>query len=166
LLAAASVGVGGTGAVGLENLKITVAVAVGSGVLVGRVGVMVAVGVKVGMARAVCVRAALAVCAIKVPIAFGSIVGMTGAALPGTHAMIVTSAANQSRYFVLRVVMIPFACASRRMRNHLTHLWPALRAYGLSTVMAVYGKHRGPSTLQVITWKPCWLGATASKITW
>ena len=109
---------------GLKNLKITVAVAVGSGVLVARVGVMVAVGVTVGMARAVCVRAALAVCAINVPMAFGSMVGMIGAALPGTHATMVTRAINQSRYLVLWIVIIDFACASRRRGSHLT---PGLR---------------------------------------
>ena len=149
MLAAASVGVGGTGAVGLENRKIMVAVAVGSGVLVARVGVMVAVGVTVGMARAVCVRAASAVRTIKVPIAFGSIVGTIGAALPGTHAMIVTSAISQSRYLVLCVVIV--VSPMRLAGCKATFTGPVLRAYGLSTLMAVYGKQSGPSTLQVIT---------------
>src|SRR5262245_40142692 len=93
-------------AVGLEIMKITVFVAEGSGVWVGRVGVMVGGEVSVGRAAAVCVRAALAVCAMKVPMELGSIVGKAGAAVPGTHAITVTSAMNQSRYFDLRVVMV------------------------------------------------------------
>src|SRR4030095_3062181 len=141
--------VAGITAVGLKKMKITVEVAVGSGVLVERVGVIVAVGVRVGTAAAVLVRAAFAVCTIRVPIVLGSIVGTTGAAAPGIHAMIITSIMNQSRYFVLRVVMIPLACASGMMGG--SRLMPGLRSYGFSTMMSVYGKQIGPSTLQVIT---------------
>jgi hypothetical protein len=105
LLVAFAVLVAGITAVGLKKMKITVEVAVGSGVLVARVGVIVTVGVRVGTAAAVLVRAAFAVCTIRVPIVLGSIVGITGAAPPGIHAMTVTSAMNQSRYFVLGVVI-------------------------------------------------------------
>jgi hypothetical protein len=66
-----------------------------------------------------------------VPIALGSIVGMMGAALPGTHARMVASAINQSRHFVLRVVIIPFVIASRKIGSRL--LIPGLGRYGLST---------------------------------
>jgi len=51
--------------VGEERIKITVAVSVGDGVDVLRVGVIVTVGVDVGIAAAVCVNAALAVWAIN-----------------------------------------------------------------------------------------------------
>jgi hypothetical protein len=109
LLVAFGVLVIGTMAVGLEMMKMTVFVAEGSGVSVGRVGVMVGVDVNVGRAAAVCVRATLAVKAMKVPIELGSIVGKAGAAVPGTQAITVTSAINQSRYFLVRVVMNPRA---------------------------------------------------------
>jgi hypothetical protein len=57
------VNVGITGGVGVERMKITVFVAVGSGVLVlVGVGVMVSVGVEVGIAAAVCEDAASTVC--------------------------------------------------------------------------------------------------------
>src|SRR4030095_6547928 len=85
LLVALTVLVAGITAVGLKKMKITGEVAVGLVVLVARVGVIVAVGVRVGTAAAVLVRAAFAVCTIRVPIVLGSIVGTTGAAAPGTQ---------------------------------------------------------------------------------
>jgi hypothetical protein len=71
--------------VGVERMKITVAVAVGEGVSVGRVGVIEGVRVDVGWAAAVRVEAASAVWAIKVFTAFGSAVGK-GAANVGPQA--------------------------------------------------------------------------------
>ena len=99
--------VGTTEAVGVENIKITVFVAVGSGVSVFRgVGVNVSVGVG-GIATKVCVDAALAVCAMNVLIAPGSRVGTGGGAEKvGTHAMTTARMVNQRRNFTRRFDMI------------------------------------------------------------
>jgi hypothetical protein len=92
--------------VGVERMKSTVAVAVGEGVSVLTVGVSVGLGVNEGMAAAVCVPAALTVCAIKVLTAPGSTVGTDGAASVGTHAMISARAVTQTNNLVLRVAVI------------------------------------------------------------
>ena len=84
------------------------AVAVGSCVSVLRgVGVKEAVGVTVGIALAVWVDAALAVCTMNVLIALASVVGTDGTAKDGTHARTTVSAVNQNRYFVLGVAILP-----------------------------------------------------------
>ena len=70
--------VGSTRGVGVERIKITVEVALGRGVGVLTVGVIVGVGVNDGMDAAVCVDAASTVCAINVLTAPGSIVGTDG----------------------------------------------------------------------------------------
>jgi hypothetical protein len=98
-----NVKVGMTGTVGVERTKITVDVAVGDMVGLGRVGVNVGVKVKVGMAATVCVDAALAVCAMMVLISFGSAVGKDVVVMAGPHAITNTSAVNRYRSFVLRV---------------------------------------------------------------
>jgi len=89
-------------------MKITVFVAVGSGVSVLRgVGVKVPVGVEVGRATKVCVDAALAVCTMNVLIAPGSRVGTGGGAEKlGTHAMTTARMVNQRRNFTGRFDMI------------------------------------------------------------
>jgi len=85
-----------------------VEVAVGSCVSVLRgVGVKEAVGVKVGIALAVWVDAAFAVCTINVLIALESVVGTDGAAKVGTHPITTASAVNQNRYFFLGVAIFP-----------------------------------------------------------
>ena len=92
---------------GVKKRKCTVAVALGSSVSVLRgVGVKVVVGVNVGRAASVWVAAATAVCAMIVPIEFGSMMG-AGAevAKVGTHAMINSSAVNQVRYFIFCVAI-------------------------------------------------------------
>jgi hypothetical protein len=93
-----------TKGVGVDNIKITVFVAVGSGVSVFRgVAVKVSVDVDVGITAAVCVEAAFAVCTIYVLITPRSSVGSGGAEeKAGTHAMIKTRAVNQTENFVLR----------------------------------------------------------------
>lgn len=92
------VDVADTTAVGLKKMKITVEVAVGSGVSVNRgVAVKVAVGDAVGIAAEVWLAAATEVCAMNVLTALGSIVGMTGAAVPGTQAITSANARNQNR---------------------------------------------------------------------
>jgi len=88
----------------VANMKITVFVAVGSGVSVFRgVGVTVAVGVT-GIAATVCVDAAFAVCAMNVLIAPESSVWAGGAAekVGTTQAMAKARSVNQSRIFNLR----------------------------------------------------------------
>jgi hypothetical protein len=76
---------------------------VDSGVKVlGGVTVNVAVDVNTGIAAAVCVEAASAVCRIKVLIALGSSgAGGAGVATDGTHAMIKVKAVSQSKSFFL-----------------------------------------------------------------
>ncbi len=100
------VNVGTTEAVGVENIKITVLVAVGSGVSVFRgVGVNVSVDVG-GMAIKVCVDAALAVCTMNVLMAPGSSVGTgDGAEKAGTHAMTTARIVNQKKNFTVRFDM-------------------------------------------------------------
>ena len=91
---------------GVNRTKMTVDVAVGRGVSVATVGVIVGLGVKEGIEAAVCVLAASTVWAIKVPTAPGSIVGTDGVASAGAHAMINASAVTQTNNFVLRVDVI------------------------------------------------------------
>jgi hypothetical protein len=90
--------------VGEERIKITVDVEVGDGVSVLRVGVTDGVSVDEGMTAAVWVAAALTVCAIKVPITPGSIVGTTGVPRAGTQAMMITRAVTHINNFLLRVM--------------------------------------------------------------
>ena len=97
------VNVGTTTLVGDERIKITVEVAEGSGVSVGRVGGMVGVNVSVGMAAEVCVEAALAVDTMIAFILFGSEVGYGVRAIAGTHAITNAIVASRTRSFVLRV---------------------------------------------------------------
>ena len=124
--------------VGLKRIKITVDVAVGSGVSVLRgVAVKVAVGVAVGLAAEVWVEAALAVCAIIVPIALGSTVGMDGAASVGTQAMTAARAVSQNRNLVLRIAIFPLAF-SNDPPNLLWYVFPT-KAYGFSTMIRIYG---------------------------
>jgi len=92
--------------VGVERIKITVDVAVGEGVSVFRIGVLVAVGVEEGIAAAVWVAAALAVIAMKVLTAFASTVGIKGVAKVGTQAIASARAITQINNFVLFVVVI------------------------------------------------------------
>jgi hypothetical protein len=117
--------------VGEERMKITVDVAVGVGVSVLRVGVIIGVGVEDGMAAAVWVAAALAVCAIKVFTAPGSSEGIDGVASAGTHAMINARVMTQINNFVLRVAAIISSSTSER--NQVTDL-----CY-FSTMIATYG---------------------------
>jgi len=106
----ALVDVGGITDVGLLKIKITVDVALGSGVSVKRgVDVRVGEGVRLGRAAEVLEAAALAVCAMKVLIALGLIVGTAGAPTDGTQAMITTSVMNQIRYFAFAVAISPLA---------------------------------------------------------
>ena len=88
--------------VGVERMKITVDVAVGEGVSVGRVGVTEGVKVAVGCAAAVCVEAALAVEAMMVLMSFASAVG-NGVEMAGPHAMTNTIVMSRYRSFALRV---------------------------------------------------------------
>jgi hypothetical protein len=111
------VNVGITRGVGEERIKITVAVAVGLGVSVLTVGVIVGLGVNDGMDAAVCVDAALTVCAINVLTAPGSMAGACGVASDGTHAMISARAVTQTNNFVLRVAVIVSSSTSDRNRN-------------------------------------------------
>lgn len=89
--------------VDVGKMIIPTGVYVGSDVKVlGGVAVKVAVDVNTGIAAAVCMEAASAVCTINVLIALGSS-GATGAgvAMDGTHAMISVKAVNQSKTFFL-----------------------------------------------------------------
>ena len=125
--------VGTTEAVGDDIIKITVFVAVGSGVSVFRgVGVNVSVGVDVGRAAKVCVDATLAVCAMYVLMAPGSNVGTGGAAEKvGTHAMINARIANQSKIFILRFDI--FSSIHTSQRDSAGH------SRYFSTMIATYG---------------------------
>jgi hypothetical protein len=92
-----NVGVIVAGTVGLARMKITVDVNVGDGVNVfAGVWVGNCVAVDVGMAAAVWVRAAFAVCAMNTLIWLGSTVA-TGAPTEGTHAATIASAENQNK---------------------------------------------------------------------
>ena len=88
--------------VGLGRINVWKGVTLGSGVNVLRgVTVKVAVEVDIGIAASVCVDAALAVCAINVWIALGSLVGTRlGAARDGTQARISVKVMNQMDNFV------------------------------------------------------------------
>lgn len=102
-----AVKVGKTRLVGVERIKITVAVYVGEGVIVfAGVDVGVSVGVDVGMAALVCVAAAFTVSAMNILIWFGSTVG-TGAPMVGTQANTNARAENHSRKFNFRVAILP-----------------------------------------------------------
>lgn len=92
-------------------------VAVGRGVSVATVGVIVGLGVNVGIDAAVCVDAALTVCAMNVLTAFGSIVGTDGVPREGAHAMITARAVTQTNNFVLRVAAIVSSSTSDQNRN-------------------------------------------------
>jgi hypothetical protein len=85
---------------------------VGEGVSLGRVGVIDGVSVDEGIPAAVCVEAALTVCAMKVPIVLGSTVATAGVPSAGTHARINARADIQITNFVLRVVAIFSSSAS------------------------------------------------------
>src|SRR5215216_7151873 len=98
--------VGATTLVGEERMNSTVAVAVGDGVSVLRVGVIVTVGVDVGIAATVCVNAAFAVCAMNWFTWFASAVGK-GVAKEGVHAMTRARIAIQNRNFLVRVDISP-----------------------------------------------------------
>src|SRR5690242_20115898 len=147
-----------TRGVGLERRKITVAVAVGMGVSGLTHDVSVGHGVKDGIRAAVWQLAALTGCAMIVPTAPGFSVGTDGVARDGTHAMMRASAVIQANNFVLRVAVIVSSSAPDRVRD------PDFCFY-FSTMMATYGKHRPPSTRNVIMYVPSLLGATASKST-
>ena len=118
------VNVGMTKGVGVDNMKITVFVAVGSGVSVFRgVGVKVSVDVDVGITAAVCEDAAFAVCTIYVLIAPGSSVGSGGAdEKVGTHAMTKTRAVNQSENFILRFNIYLSRYISVELWGNIRHL--------------------------------------------
>ena len=81
--------------------------AVGEGVSVARVGVMVTVGVEDGIALAVCVDAAFAVCAIMSPTCCGFAVGKGAATEGNTHAVTSATIATQNRNFMVRVDIFP-----------------------------------------------------------
>ena len=108
-----------TRGVGVERIKITVAVGVGEGVSVARVGVRDGLGVRDGMAAAVRVPAAMTVWAMKVLAAPGSMVGIDGAASCGTHAMMSASAVIQTNNLLLRVAVIISSSTSDEHRNTL-----------------------------------------------
>ena len=101
----------------MDRINITVDVAVGRGVSVLTVGVIVGVGVNDGMEAAVCVAATSTVCAINVLTAPGSIVGTDGVTSEGAHAMISASAVSQTHNFVLRVAAIISSSTSNRNRS-------------------------------------------------
>lgn len=109
--------VGAIYGVAVDNLKITVFVAVGSGVFVLRgVGVDVSVGVDVGKCAAVCVDAAFAVCTMNVFTAPGSIVGNgVAAGKAGTHAMIMARIVNQKKMCPLCFSMISHTYVSLKV---------------------------------------------------
>ena len=88
--------------VGLGRINVWKGVTLGSGVNVLRgVAVKVAVDVDIGIAATVCVDAALAVCAINVWIALGSLVGTgLGVARDGMQARISVKVMNQMDNFV------------------------------------------------------------------
>jgi hypothetical protein len=114
--------VGSTTGVGEERIKMTVEVNVGEGVSVGRVGVTEGVSVTEGSTAAVCVEAALTVCAMNVPMTAGSTVGTDGVPIPkaGTHARISASAAIQIPNFVFCVVAIFSSSTSEQSSNSLS----------------------------------------------
>ena len=101
----------------MDRIKITVAVAVGEGVSVTTVGVMVGLGVRDGKDAAVCVLAAFTVCTINVLTAPGSTVGTDGVTNDGAQAMISANAVIQTNNFVLRVAVIVTSSTSNRIRN-------------------------------------------------
>jgi hypothetical protein len=111
------VNVGTTREVGVESTKMNVAVAVGRGVSVTTVGVSVGLGVVEGRTAAVCVEAALTVCAMNVPTAPESIVGTMGVASEGTQAMINASAVTQINNFDLRGAVIISSSTCERDRR-------------------------------------------------
>lgn len=122
--------VGGTIFVGEARIKMMVDVAVGEGVAVSRVGVMVTVGVEVGIALAVCVEAAFAVWAMKSPTCCGLAVA-NGAATEGiTQAVTRATVVSKNRNFMVRVDMVPLP-HPRRLRMQ-TVLY-------FSTLIATYG---------------------------
>ena len=110
---------GSGGGVGEERIKMMVEVNVGDGVSVGRVGVTEGVSVEEGTRAAVCVDAALTVCAMKVPIKPGSTVGTAGVPMlnAGAHARISASAKIQITSFVFCVVAIISSSASEQSQN-------------------------------------------------
>jgi hypothetical protein len=112
--------------VGEERIKITVDVNVGEGVSVGRVGVTDGVSVAEGMTAAVWVDAALTVCAMKVPIMFGSIVGAAGVPIPnaGTHARISARDEIQITNFVLRAANIFSSSTSEPGQTRFINFFP------------------------------------------
>ena len=123
----------------MKKRKITVAVAVGSGVSVARgVGVRT-VGVSVGMAAEVWVEAALAVCTIIVPIALGSMVGTDGAARVGTHATTVTNAVSQNRYRFLGIAIFPLTCPNDPPNQLRAFSTITLNDGYFSTMIRTYG---------------------------
>jgi hypothetical protein len=113
------VNVGTTRDVGVESTKMNVAVAVGSGVSVTTVGVIVGLGVAEGRDAAVWVEAAFTVCAMNVPTAPESTGGTTGVASAGAQAMINASAVTQINNFDLRGAIIISSSTSDRPRDTL-----------------------------------------------
>ena len=82
-------------------------VAVGEAVAVARVGVIVTVGVREGIALAVCVEAAFAVWTMISPTCCGLAVG-NGPATEGiTQAVTNATVVSQNRNFMVRVDMVP-----------------------------------------------------------
>jgi hypothetical protein len=109
--------------VGVDRIKITVEVALGRGVGVLTVGVIVGVGVNEGRAAAVCVDAASTVCAIKVFTAPGSMVGADGVVTSaGAHAMMSARAVTQINNFDLRVAIIGSSSTSDLMSFTMTDI--------------------------------------------
>jgi hypothetical protein len=111
--------------VGEERIKMTVEVNVGEGVSVGRVGVTEGVSVEEGTRAAVCVEAALTVCAMNVPMASGSSVGTAGDPIPnaGTHARISASVDNQITNFVFCFAAMFSSSTSEQSQSQSTVLF-------------------------------------------
>ena len=99
------VSAGRTNEVALGRIKTNVTVGVGEDVAVLRGVGVIPVGRAEGKAAAVCVDAALAVCAMNVFTAPGSSVGM-GAATVGTHASINARATSKVNNLFLSVAIL------------------------------------------------------------
>jgi hypothetical protein len=112
--------VGRITAVKVGKTKMIVEVAVGMGVSVFRVGVIVGLGVRVGIAAAVWEAAASTVCAINVLIAPGSNEGTEGVTRDGregAQARIRARAVNQTNNFDLRDAVIIASSTSDQNAN-------------------------------------------------
>jgi hypothetical protein len=98
---------------------------VGEGVSVGRVGVTEGVSVEEGMTAAVCVDAALTVCAMNVPMILGSTVATAGVPMlnAGMHARISARDEIQITNFVLGAATIFSSSTSEPGQTKFTNFF-------------------------------------------